>query len=68
MFSYKPLLKLLIDNDLSKTQFRLETGISMATLAKIGKDEYISMSTLDTICKYFDCKIEDVVKFVNDDK
>lgn len=68
MFSYKPLLKLLIDNDLSKTQFRLETGISMATLAKIGEDEYISMSTLDTICKYFDCKIEDVVKFINDDK
>ena len=67
MFSYKPLLKLLIDNDLSKTQFRLETGISMATLAKIGKDEYISMSTLDTICN-FDCKIEDVVKFINDDK
>ena len=68
MFSYKPLLKLLIDNDLSKTQFRLETGISMATLAKIGKDEYISMSTLDAICRYFDCKIEDVVKFINDDK
>ena len=42
MFSYKPLLKLLIDNDLSKTQFRLETGISMATLAKIGKDKFIN--------------------------
>ena len=40
----------------------------MATLAKIGKYEYISKSTLDTICKYFDCKIEDVVKFINDDK
>ena len=46
MFSYKPLLKLLIDNDLSKTQFRLETGISMATLAKIGKDANISIVKL----------------------
>ena len=42
MFSYKPLLKLLIDKDMTKTQLREQLGISMATLAKISKDEYIS--------------------------
>ena len=64
MFSYKPLLKLLIEKDMTKTQLREALGISMSTLAKISKNEYISMSTLDNICKYFHCKIEDVIEFI----
>lgn len=64
MFSYKPLLKLLIEKDMTKTQLRKEIGMSMSTLAKISKNEYISMSTLDNICKYFHCKIEDVIEFI----
>lgn len=64
MFSYKPLLKLLIEKDMTKTQLRKEVGMSMSTLAKISKNEYISMNTLDNICKYFHCKIEDVIEFI----
>lgn len=62
MFSYKPLLKLLIDKDMTKTQLREQLGISMATLAKISKDEYISMKVLDDICNLLNCKIEDVIE------
>ena len=62
MFSYKPLLKLLIDKDMTKTQLREQLGISMATLAKISKDEYISMKVLDDICNLLNCKIENVIE------
>ncbi len=62
MFTYKPLLKLLIDKNMTKTQLREQLGISMATLAKISKDEYISMKVLDDICNRLDCKIEDVIE------
>ncbi len=62
MFSYKPLLKLLIDKNMTKTQLREQLGISMATLAKISKDEYISMKVLDDICSLLNCKIEDIVE------
>ena len=65
MFNYKPLLKLLIDKGISKTQLRLATGMSMATLAKISKNEYISMETLDKICFALNCKIEDVIEYYN---
>ena len=51
MFSYKPLLRLLVEKDMTKTQLREATGMSMNTLAKISKNEYVSMSTLDSICK-----------------
>ena len=62
MFSYKPLLKLLIDKNMTKTQLREQLGISMATLAKISKNEYISMKVLDDICSLLNCKIEDIVE------
>lgn len=62
MFNYKPLLKLLIDKNMTKTQLREQLGISMATLAKISKNEYISMKVLDDICNLLECKIEDVIE------
>ena len=62
MFSYKPLLKLLIDKNMTKTQLREQLGISMATLDKKSKNEYISMKVLDDICSLLNCKIEDIVE------
>ena len=64
MFNYKPLLKLLIDKGMTKTQLREQLGISMATLAKISKNEYISMKVLDDICSLLNCKIEDVIEHI----
>ena len=63
MFNYKPLLKLLVKKEMAKSQLRISTGMSMATLAKISKNQYISMETLDKICNVLDCKIEDVIEY-----
>lgn len=62
-FSYKPLWKLLIDRNMTKTELRELTKISTATLAKMGKDEYVSMEILETICKTLNCRIENVIEY-----
>ena len=41
MFSYKPLLKMLVEKEMTKTDLRKATGMSINTLAKISKNEYI---------------------------
>jgi len=66
MFSYKPLLKLLIDKNLKLVDLRKDLGISGATLAKINKNEYISMETLDKICDFLDCEVGDVIQHVKE--
>lgn len=63
MISYKPLFRLLLDRDMTKTQLRQAVGFSSATLAKMSKNEYVSLETIDNICKYLNCKIEDVIEF-----
>lgn len=61
MISYKPLFRLLLEKDMTKTQLREAVGFSSATLAKMSKGEYISLETIESICKYLDCRIEDVI-------
>lgn len=63
-FSYDPLWKLLIDKKMNKEDLRLKIGSSSNTIAKMGKDEYVAMRVLDDICKLLNCKIEDIIEFV----
>lgn len=62
MISYKPLFKLLLERDMTKTQLRIAVGFSSATLAKMSKGEYISLETVENICKYLNCKIENIIE------
>ena len=49
MTSYKPLWKLLIDRDLTKTDLRLMAGISANTITRMGKGEEVGTSVLNKI-------------------
>lgn len=64
MVSYKPLFKLLVERNMTKTQLREAVGFSPATLAKMSKGEYVSLEVIENICKYLDCKIEDVIEIL----
>lgn len=67
-FSYKKLWKLLIEYDMNKTQLREEVGISSATLAKLGKNEKVSLDALEKICKSLNCDISDIIEYVSEEK
>jgi len=62
--SYKKLWKILIDRDMSKTDLRLKAGISTMSLAKLGKNENVSMDVLKKICKALDCNIGDIMDLI----
>ena len=65
-FSYKPLWKLLVDQELTKTEFRESLGLSTATLAKLGKDEYVSLEIIDKICTHFGVQPNDIMEHKKD--
>lgn len=50
--SYNNLFKKLIDKGLKKTEFAKEAGISPGSLAKLSKNETISMENLLKIYKF----------------
>ncbi len=62
--SYDNLWKLLIDKKLKRTDLKDICGISSNVLAKLGKDEPISMESLEKICISLNCNIENIMQFV----
>lgn len=67
-FSYTPLWKLLLDKNLKKTELKERLGMSPATLAKLSKNKNVSMEVLDKICDHLDCRIEEILEHIPDDK
>ena len=64
--SYKPLWRLLLEKDMKKLELRDLVGMSNNTLARLGKNEGVSMDVLERICVALDCRIADIVEFVKD--
>lgn len=62
---YSNLWKLLIDKHMNKTQLREAAKLSTNAIAKLGKNEPVSLDTLEKICISLSCKIEDIVTFIN---
>lgn len=60
---YVRLWKLLLDKGMKKTDLKAEAGISSNVLAKLGKNEYVSMETMEKLCTSLDCNIEDIMEF-----
>ena len=61
-FSYNRLWKLLIDKGITKTEMRKAAGISTSILAKMGKNESVSMDTLAKIAAVMECGLDDIVE------
>ena len=66
-FSYNNLWKLLIDKKMNKQDLRKMTGISSASIAKLGKGENVNTEVLLRICKALKCDISDIMEFVSDE-
>ena len=64
MVSYKPLMVTLASLGMTKTQLREKAGFSK-TLAKLSKNEPVTLDIIEKICKCLGCRIEQVVDFIN---
>ena len=61
---YERLLRLMMDKKINKTQLREQAGITSNAMAKISKDEPVSIEVLEKICGVLECNIEDIVEII----
>lgn len=64
--SYNKLRHLLVDRRENMADLRRATGLGRNTTASLNADKSVSLDTLALICEYLNCRIEDVVEFVDD--
>lgn len=66
--SYKKLWKLLIDKEMKKKDLCVKAGISPASVTKMGKNGHVTTEILLKICTALNCKIEDIMEIVPEQK
>lgn len=68
VINYNNLFKLLIDKGIKKTELAKKADISQTTLAKLSKNQYVSMDVLVKICDSLDCSFDAIVEIVRVEK
>lgn len=63
MISYNKLWHLLLEKNLKRTKLCETAGISSSTLAKLGKNEIVSIDVLERVCDALSCDIGDIMSF-----
>ena len=63
---YNNLFKLLIDKGLKKSDLAKMCKLSSPTMAKLSKNEYVSMDVLVRICRGLDCTLDDIVEVMTE--
>lgn len=64
--SYNKLWKLLIDKKMNRTDLKNASGISFNVLAKMRKNEFVSMESLYKVCLTLKCDVGDVIEFTDE--
>lgn len=62
MILYNKLWKILIDKNITKTELRLNAGFNTQTLAKLSKNEIVSLKVIIKICQYLKCDIGNIME------
>ena len=66
--SYNRLWKMLIDKNMKRIEMQHLTGISGNILARMGKNQYVSIETIEKICKKLDCTVDEMMEFTDDEQ
>lgn len=65
---YNKLWKLLIDRNMRRIDLRTATGISTTSLAKLGRNDNVSLDVLTRICEALNCNIGDIMDMLPDEE
>lgn len=65
--SYDKLWKLLIDKKMNRTDLKNTAGVSFNVLAKMSRNEFVSLESLCKICDVLACDIGDVMEFTENE-
>lgn len=63
-FTYEKLWKLLKEKNMKKIEMQRKAGIRGNILVRMGKNQYISMESVEKICCLLNCRTDDILEFI----
>ena len=65
--SYNKMWKLLIDKNMKRKDLTEKAEVSQNVMARLSKNQAVTMETMEKICSVLQCDIGDVMEFIPDE-
>lgn len=62
--SYKKLFHLMIEKDMTNAKLQQQAGFSANIITRLKRNSYISLESVENICRVMNCKVDDILEFV----
>lgn len=66
--TYKKLFHLLLDKGMTNAELMEKAGFSANIITRIKRDNYISLDSIEKICKTLNCGVDDILEFTDEEK
>lgn len=64
--SYKKLFHMMIEKDMTNAELQQKAGFSANIITRLKRGGYISLESVESICRVMDCGVDDILEFVPD--
>ena len=64
--SYKKLFHLMIDNGMTNAELMEKGGFSANIITRLKRNNYVSLDSIEKICKVLNCGVDDILEFLPD--
>ena len=61
--NYDRLFHMMIDKKITNAQLKDRAGVSANIITRLKRNEYVSMESIEKICKTLNCGVDDILKF-----
>lgn len=65
--TYKKLFHLLIDRGVQPSEPTELAGFSANILTRLRREQYVSLESIERICRALNCKVDDILEFVTEE-
>lgn len=65
--SYDRLFHLLINRKMTNSQLKEQAGFSANIITRLKRVEYISIESIEKICRVLNCGVDDILEFTTEE-
>ena len=62
--SYKKLFHMMIEKEMTNAELQQKAGFSANIITRLKRNGYISLESIENICRVMDCGVDDILEFV----
>ena len=66
--SYKKLFRMMIEKEMTNAELQQKAGFSANIITRLKRNGYISLESIENICRVMDCGVDDILEFVPEDE